>query len=107
QGNPADAPARFQVLLGHSDRSWRLTMDGGAAASTAGNRFNPGNGPELSFVNTADVVTNGFRFNDGLWHMAAGVSDGTNDYLYLDGLLAKSGASVGSIVGTNQDVMLG
>ncbi|HXU77109.1 MAG TPA: DUF2341 domain-containing protein [Methylomirabilota bacterium] len=107
KGYPADAPGRFQVLVGHSDRSWRLSMDGGTAASPAGNRFNPGNGPELSFANTADVVTNGFRFNDGQWHMAAGVFDGTNDFLYLDGVLAKSGGPVGSIVGTNLDLILG
>jgi hypothetical protein len=107
QGNPADAPGRFQVLMGHSDLSWRLALDGNAAASTAGNRFNPGNGPELTFVNTADVVTNGFRVNDGGWHMVAGVSDGTNDSLYIDGLLAKTGASVGSITGSNVDVALG
>ncbi len=107
QGNPADAPGRFQVLMGHSDRSWRLTMDGGSATSTAGNRFNPGNGPELSFASTADVVTNGFRFNDGNWHFLAGVFDGTNDYMYLDGALAKSGTGVGSIVGTNLDLMFG
>lgn len=107
KGYPADSPARFQVLMGHSDRSWRLAMDGGTAASPGGNRFNPGNGPELSFANTADMVTNGFRFNDGNWHMVAGVFDGTNDLLYLDGVLAKSGTPVGSIVGTNLDLVLG
>src|SRR5262249_53573352 len=98
---------RFQVLLGHSDRSWRLAMDGGTANSPAGNRFNPGNGPELSFASTADVGTNGFRVNDGLWHMAAGGSDGSTEFLNLYGVLASSGSGVGSIVGTNLDVMLG
>jgi Concanavalin A-like lectin/glucanases superfamily/Immunoglobulin domain/Domain of unknown function (DUF2341) len=113
QGNPADAPGRFQELISHSDRSWRLTMDGGAynsggfGTSTAGTRFNPGNGPELSFASTADVVTNGFRVNDGNWHFIAGVYDGTNDYMYVDGALAKSATGVGSIVGNNLDIILG
>jgi Concanavalin A-like lectin/glucanases superfamily/Immunoglobulin I-set domain/Immunoglobulin domain/Domain of unknown function (DUF2341) len=108
QGNPADAPGRFQELLGHSDRSWRFAMDGqSASVQVAGNRFNPGNGPELSFASTADVVTNGFRLNDGNWHFVAGVSDGASAYMYLDGVLARSNSPVGSIVGTNLDVILG
>jgi hypothetical protein len=107
QGNPADAPGRFQILLGHSDRSWRIALDGNSATSNGGNKFNPANGPELGFANTADVVTNGFRVNDGSWHMAVGVMDGTNDYLYIDGLLAKQGTAVASIPGTNLDVALG
>jgi hypothetical protein len=83
-------------------------MDGGSASSPAGNRFNPGNGPELSFANTADVVTNGFRCNDGNWHFVAGVSDGAHDFLYIDGVLARTNsAAVGSIVGTNLDLFIG
>jgi hypothetical protein len=111
QGNPADAPGRFQSLVGHSDRSWRLTMDGAPGDNVqlgASIHFNAGNGPELQFANTADVVTNHFVLNDGKWHMAAGVSDGTTEYLYLDGVLAKTNTTaLGSIVGTNLDVMIG
>lgn len=103
QANPADAPARFQIIAGHGNPSWRIAMDNVGA----GVRFNPGNGPELQFTNVQDVVTNGFLANDGNWHFVAGVSDGTNDYLYIDGLLARSGASVGSIAGTNGDALLG
>jgi len=103
QANPADAPSRFQILAGHGNSSWRIALD----AWADGNRFNPGNGPELQFTNIQDVVTNGFMVNDGNWHFVAGVSDGTNDYLYIDGLLAKSGSGVGNIVGTNGDVLLG
>lgn len=111
QGNPADAPARFQSMVGHSDRSWRLTMDGASGDNVqlgASIHFNPGPGPELQFVNTADVVTNHFVLNDGKWHMAAGVFDGTTEYMYLDGVLAKTNTTaVGSIVGTNLDVLIG
>jgi hypothetical protein len=103
QANPADAPSRFQIIAGHGNSSWRIAMD----ATAAGLRFNPGNGPELQFTNTPDIVTNGYLVNDGKWHFVAGVSDGTTDYLYIDGLLARSAPNVGSIVGTNGDALLG
>ncbi|HWD92495.1 MAG TPA: DUF2341 domain-containing protein [Verrucomicrobiae bacterium] len=103
QGNPADALSRFQAIASHNANSWRIAMD-----HTANNvRFNPGNNPELQFANVTDAVTNGFLVNDGNWHFVTGVSDGTNDYLYIDGLLAKSGTGVGNIVGTNGDALLG
>ena len=103
KGNPADCVGRFQVIMGHSDSSWRLTLD-----TSAGNRFNPGNGPELQFANVTDELTNGMYLNDGNWHFVAGVSDGTNDSLYLDGLLVKSGVNEGVVAtGSTRDVVLG
>ena len=102
RANPADCVGRYQNILGHSDSSWLLGLD-----TTAGNRFNPGAGPVLLFGSVAAEVNSGFFLNDGNWHFVAGVSDGTNDYLYLDGLLAKSGTGVASIAGTNLDVILG
>ncbi|HEX4264253.1 MAG TPA: DUF2341 domain-containing protein [Verrucomicrobiae bacterium] len=103
QANPSDAPSRFQAVVSHNANSWRISLDHIAD----GLRFNPGNNPELQFTNIADVVTNGFMVNDGNWHFVAGVSDGTNDSLYIDGLLARTAAGVGSIVGTNGDALLG
>jgi hypothetical protein len=102
---PADAPGRFQEILGHGDSSYRLAL-----GQTAGeNHFNPGPGPELQFANPADVATNGFAFNDGQWHMVAGVSDGTNEYLYLDGALAKASNNPAglNIAGNPADLLLG
>jgi len=105
KSGPADAPGRFQEMLGHGDSSYRLAM--GQVAGE--NHFNPGPGPELQFTTAADVATNGFAFNDGNWHMAAGVSDGTNEYLYLDGVLAKtaSNATGINIVGNTNDLLIG
>ena len=105
KSGPADSPGRFQEILGHGDSSYRLAL-----GQTAGeNHFNPGPGPELQFANPADVATNGFAFNDGQWHMVAGVSDGVNEYLYLDGALAKaSNNPTGlNIVGNAADLLLG
>jgi hypothetical protein len=105
KGGPADAPGRFQEILGHSDSSYRLAL--GQVAGE--NHFNPGPGPELQFVTPADVVTNNFALNDGKWHMVVGISDGTNDYMYLDGQLAKSGSNPTgiNIVGSSRDLLLG
>ena len=105
KGAPADSPGRFQEILGHGDSSYRLAMDQAAGA----NRFNPGPGPELQFANAADVATNQWALNDGNWHMVAGVSDGTNDFMYLDGILVKSGTwgTNITIAGSTMDLLLG
>ena len=102
KGNPADCVGRFQTLVGHSDSSWRLNLD-----TLAGIQFNPGSGPQLQFSSLANELTNGMFVNDGNWHMAAGVSDGTNDFLYIDGLLAKTGTPVTNVPGKPFDVILG
>lgn len=107
QGGPADNPGRFQEIVGHSDNSYRLAL--GQTTPVGENHFNPGPGPELQFTSAAQVITNGFAFNDGNWHMVAGVSDGTNDYLYLDGSLALSNNSPTGIkiLGSTDDLLLG
>lgn len=107
QTGPADNPGRFQEILGHSDSSYRLSL--GQTTPTGENHFNAGPGPELQFGTAAQVITNGFAFNDGQWHMVAGISDGTNEYLYLDGALALSNNSPTgiNIVGTSDDLLLG
>ena len=72
------------------------------------NRFHPGAGSELGFNNIQHGATNGFQLNDGQWHFVAGVFNGTNGYLYLDGRLALTGAATaGSIVGSARDIILG
>ncbi len=105
RGNIADAPGRFQEMVGHGDSSYRLAL-GQVAAE---NHFNPGPGPELQFTTAAAVATNGWAFNDGHWHMVAGVSDGTNEYMYLDGALAVTASNTNGIkiAGNVNDLLLG
>src|SRR5580692_7796962 len=69
----------------------------------------PAPGRNLEFTNAAQIATNGWALNDGNWHMVAGVSDGTNDFMYLDGVLALSGTTAGgiNIVGNTNDLLLG
>ena len=107
QGNSADAPARFQDIVGHGSSSYRLFLGENAGE----NRFNPGASStiELGYANAPDMVTNNASKNDGHWHMVAGVTDGTNAYMYLDGVLARS-TTVGTginIVGSSVDLLLG
>lgn len=104
QGNPADAPSRYVNIVGHGNNSYRLAL-----GNTAGeNRFNPGP-TEVQFSNAVDMVTNHAIGNDGRWHMTAGVSDGTNAILYLDGvpLRTNSVAAGINIAGSSADLILG
>jgi hypothetical protein len=101
-GNPADAGPRYQDLVSHGTNSYRLGLD-----LSPGNFFNPGAGAQLAFTNASDMLLSGMNLNDGQWHMAAGVSDGTNESFYLDGLQVKSGTSVTNIPGNLNDLILG
>ncbi|MGH7977862.1 MAG: LamG-like jellyroll fold domain-containing protein, partial [Limisphaerales bacterium] len=107
QAAPADSPGRVQDILGHSDLSYRLGFD--TNLPVGGTYFNPGPGPQLQAASAAQIITNGYALNDGNWHMVAGVSDGTNEYLYLDGSLALSNNTPTgiNIVGSTDDLLLG
>ncbi len=93
KGNPADIYGRFEGLVGRGDSGWRTSLDGGGLV-----RWNPGGGPELSSAQS---------YNDGQWHNVVGVSDGVNDYLYIDGQLSSSGTGVASLAGTALDIFVG
>jgi hypothetical protein len=84
---------RFQNILGHSDSGWRCAVDGSGF-----NRFNPGGGSELTGTSRAA--------GDGQWHMVTGVANGSQDFLYLDGIQVAFGTH-SSVVGTTLDVILG
>jgi hypothetical protein len=101
QTYPADAQSRLQNVLGHGDTSWRSALD-----SNGLNRFNPGTGQDLSQT-VASASSGGFEMNDGNWHFLACVSDGANEFLYLDGRPATNKAVVGSITGNALDIILG
>ncbi|HTV41750.1 MAG TPA: DUF2341 domain-containing protein [Candidatus Sulfotelmatobacter sp.] len=107
QGAPADNPGRFQEIVGHSDSSYRLSL--GQNTPVGELHFNPGPGPELQAGSAAQVITNGFAVNDGNWHMVAGVTDGTNEFLYIDGSLALTNSNSAGIkiTGTSDDLLLG
>ena len=93
KGNPADCYGRFQTILGRGDSAWRSSIDGSGEI-----HWNPGAGPE---------ITSPQNFNDGAWHQAVGVSDGTTAYLYVDGQLSVSATGVGSLAGSPDDLFIG
>lgn len=93
KGNPADIYGRFQGIVGRGDSGWRSSLDGSGFI-----RWNPGEGPELASPQS---------YNDGNWHNVVGVSDGVNDFLYIDGQLSASGTGVGTLNGTPLDIFVG
>jgi hypothetical protein len=52
------------------------------------------------------AVTSG-TYNNGIWHQAVGVWDGSNLYIYIDGSLINSVAFSGSITTNADNVQLG
>lgn len=68
--------------------------------------LNGANG-ELIWNSGAGSVASTTIYNDGEWHQAAGVYDGTNNYLYADGSLVASSAAAGVMAGNTNDLYLG
>jgi hypothetical protein len=93
KANPADSYGRFQGIVGRGDSGWRSSMDNSGEV-----RWNPGNGPELATPQ---------NYNDGLWHYFVGVSDGANDFLYIDGQLKTYSSGVGTLGGASPDILIG
>jgi autotransporter-associated beta strand protein len=91
KGNPADSS--MQALMGHGIGSWSLNLNGATG--------------ELIWNSGAGSVTSLNVYNDGAWHQAAGVYNGSDNYLYVDGALAGSGVASGTIIGDTNDVYLG
>ncbi|HEV2455085.1 MAG TPA: LamG domain-containing protein, partial [Verrucomicrobiae bacterium] len=91
KGNPADN--RMQTLMGHGSNSWSLAVNGA-------------NG-RLVWNSGAGSITSSSAYNDGGWHQSAGVYDGTENYLYVDGALAASSPATGSITGSMDDLYVG
>lgn len=92
KGAPADN--RFQSFLGKSDNAWRADLDPNNAHWADGG----GNGDAVGATSV----------NDGNWHFYAGVYDGANNYVYIDGVLdGESSASPGFSGDPNRHVILG
>lgn len=98
KANPVDG--RFQNLVGHTDKSWRIALDG----ATGRLHWNAGEGGE---------ITSARIYNDGQWHFAAGVylnggtvATGTN-YLYVDGALDSIATVAAPAPGSYTNVLIG
>jgi autotransporter-associated beta strand protein len=91
KGNPADR--RMQTLMGRGSNSWSLAVNG-----TNG---------DVVWNSGAGSVSSSTVYNDGAWHEAAGVFDGANNYLYVDGVLTTSSGGSSAITGSTNDLYLG
>ena len=83
----------MQTLMGHGSTSWSLDLDGSTG--------------KLVWNSGAGSATSAGIYNDGAWHQVAGVYNGANNYLYVDGSLAGSSVATGAIAGSTNDVYLG
>ncbi len=91
---PSDG--RTQALMSHGGASsWSLRL---MAAS----------GGQVMWSSGAGLVVSTNALNDGNWHFVAGVYDGVNNYLYVDGALNNSGPATQPIAGNvTDDLYLG
>ena len=72
---PSDS--RVQTIISHGATNWAMNLLGT-------------NGTLSWNVSSASQLASTTILNDGNWHFAAGVYDGTNSYLYVDGQLNAS-----------------
>jgi len=96
KSNQSGANPDWRGIVTKGNASWRL-------------QAYPGTGT-LDFITTGPSNLNlvGNRnVNDGNWHHVAGVYDGTNKYLYVDGTLDVSTPTTGSISQISQPVYIG
>ena len=84
---------RFQTFAGHSDSGYRMDID---------------TSMDLHFAdaNSAGDLT-GSALNDGNWHFVVGTYDGTNEYLYIDGLQNATQPATGPATGSGDDFTIG
>lgn len=92
KGYPSDS--RLQSLMSHGT-NWAMNLDGAS-------------GRLVWNVNSAGSVTSADVFNDGAWHFAVGVYDGSRNSLYVDGALNATASATGALAGdTNANLFLG
>ncbi len=91
KGNPGDS--HLQGLVTHGV-NWALDLVGATGS--------------VIWTNAAGSVASTTIVNDGNWHFVAGVYDGVNNYVYVDGALNNYAAASGGIVAdTTHNVYLG
>jgi hypothetical protein len=100
RGNPADP--RVQSICGHGTNSWQVVLN------TAGKIvFNAGTGGAIGAGSASGDLTSAAVYNDGVWHQLVVTHNGTNNALYVDGVLDSTNSSSVSIPGSSGDVLIG
>jgi hypothetical protein len=88
----------YQAIIAKGDDSWRLSRN--FNYNTIHFAANKSSGGYISINGTTDV-------NDGKWHHIAAVADGTNMYLYIDGLLEGQIAMTDTVPDSSYPVYIG
>ena len=86
----------WQAIVTHGDSSWRIHRSGGTSNIAWGTS---GLTP-LDLTGTTNV-------DDDEWHHIAGVYDGAQKILYIDGAVDASSNSTGSINSDTRNIMIG
>ena len=87
---------QFQTIISKGDGAWRLSREGTSNL--------------LHFACTgltSPHLTSSSGVNDGAWHHIAGVYNGSQMRLYIDGKLDQSLNSTGTITANNEPVQIG
>ena len=97
---------KYQTIIAKGDNSWRLARVGDsnnvefACNGTAATRWTGVGEIPWAVLGTTSV-------NDGKWHHIAGVFDGTQLYLYIDGVLEAAKAAAKSIDISDYNLFIG
>jgi hypothetical protein len=95
--NQLTANSNWKGIVTKGNTSWRLQ---GRAGTKTVAFSTPGVSPNGDLYGSRNV-------NDGQWHHVAGVYDGTNMFLYVDGTLDASQPAMGSISQNSSPVCIG
>ncbi|MGA2786622.1 MAG: LamG-like jellyroll fold domain-containing protein [Verrucomicrobiota bacterium] len=95
--NQSGADWNWEGIITKGNSSWRLQATAGANTITFSTT---GLSPHGDLTGSRNV-------RDGQWHHVAGVYDGTNMFLYVDGMLDVSQAATGAIAQNNDPMCIG
>jgi hypothetical protein len=98
QASPVNNGDRFSTSAGRGDPSYRADVDG-----TSDDQLH------FAYGGAGDQVGTGLagNINDGVWHFVVGVWDGTNQYLYVDGVSNSASPATGLPTGDDYDFTVG
>ena len=95
QAKPNDG--RFETPVGRGDTSYRIDVDGTSSDLL---HFNAVGGD-------LDGVAPAAQINDGKWHFVVGTYNGTEEVLYIDGVVNATAAETGLASGNFNDFTIG
>ncbi len=87
----------YQAIVDKGDNSWRIQRN----YLSSSVQFHTDN------ISGSPYLNGTISINDGRWHHIAGVYDGSNKYIYVDGQLDVSGPASGNISNSSYPVYIG